>query len=69
MLTAVEFDNQVLLDAAEVSEASTKLVLRAEFKPGEALGSEVFPELGLLVGGLGRKPPAAIMRVSPSEIT
>src|SRR5713101_3434361 len=65
MLTAVEFDNQVLLDAAEVSEVSTNPVLPAKFESPEGLGSEMFPELALLVRGLGTKPPAAITRGFP----
>ncbi len=36
MLTAVEFDNQVLLDAAEVSEVSTNPVLPANLIPRSA---------------------------------
>jgi len=55
----------VLLDAAEVSEVSTKAVLATKFESREALGSEMFPELALLVGGLGTKPPAAITRGFP----
>ncbi len=65
MLTTVEFDNQVLLDAAKVSEVSTKPVLPTKFESRKALGSEMFPELALLVSGLGTKPPAAITRGFP----
>jgi hypothetical protein len=41
MLTAVEFDNQVLRDAAEIGKLGTNLVLSAGFESAAALGSEV----------------------------
>ncbi|HXR36280.1 MAG TPA: hypothetical protein VN754_10050 [Candidatus Binataceae bacterium] len=62
MLTAVEFDNQVLRDAAEIGKVGTSPMLAAEFEPATALGSEVRPQLALLVSGLGPKTPAAIAR-------
>ena len=62
MLTAVEFDNQALREAAEIGEVRTNPMLSAEFEFAEALGSEVFPQLPLLIRRLGTKPPAAIAR-------
>ncbi len=62
MLTSVEFDNQVLRDAAEIDKVRTNPVLAAEFEPATALGSEVRPQLALLVSGLGTKTPASIAR-------
>jgi hypothetical protein len=49
MLTAVEFDNQVLSDAAEIGKVGTNPVLPSEFESATALGSEVRPQLPLLV--------------------
>ena len=57
MLTAVEFNNQVLRDAAEIGKVGTNPVLPAEFKPATALGSQVCPQLALLVSQLGTKTP------------
>jgi hypothetical protein len=62
MLTAVEFDNQALLDAAEIGEVQTDPVLSAEFESPEALGSEMLPQLPLLIRRLATKPSAAIAR-------
>ena len=62
MLTAVEFDNQSLRDAAEIGEVRTDAVLLAEFEFPEALGSEVLAQLPLLIVRPGTKPSAAIAR-------
>jgi hypothetical protein len=43
MLTAVEFNNQVLRDAAEIGKVGTNPVLSAGFESATALGSEVRP--------------------------
>ena len=53
MLTAVEFDNQALRDAAEIGEVRTDPVLSAEFESPEALGPEVLPQLPLLIRRTG----------------
>jgi len=47
MLTSVEFDNQVLRDAAEVGKVGTNPLLSAEFESAQALGSELRPPLPL----------------------
>jgi hypothetical protein len=52
MLTAVEFNNQVLRDAAEIGKVGTNPtnpVLSAGFESATALGSEVRPQLPLFV--------------------
>jgi len=38
MLTAVEFDNQMPLDAAEIRKVGTNPVLPAEFESAQVLG-------------------------------
>ena len=43
-------------------------MLPTKFESREALGSEMLPELALLVSGLGTKPAAAITWTFPSEI-
>jgi len=60
MLTAVEFDNQASRDAAEIGEVGTNAVLAAEFESRKALGSEVLPQLVLLIRAFSPKPPASI---------
>ena len=60
MLTAVEFNNQVLRDAAEIGKVGTNPVLPSEFESATALGSEVRPQLPLLVSRFGTKMPASI---------
>jgi hypothetical protein len=60
MLTAVEFNNQVLRDAAEIGKVGTYPVLPAESESTTALGSEMHPQLPLLVRRLGTKMPASI---------
>ncbi len=65
MLTAFEFDNQLLLAASRSQLSKHHAGAAGEFESREALGSEMFPELALLVGGLGTKPPAAITRGFP----
>jgi len=62
MLTAVEFDNQMPRDAAEVGKVGANPVLPAEFESAQALGSEVRPQLPLLVSRLGTKTAASIAR-------
>jgi len=62
MLTAVEVDNQVPRDAASVGKVGTNPVLPAEFESAQALGSELRPQLALLVSRLGTKMPASIAR-------
>jgi hypothetical protein len=62
MLAAVEFDNQVPRDAADIGAVRTDPVRSAEFESPEALGSEVLPQLPLLIGRLGTKPSAAAAR-------
>ena len=52
VLTAVEFNNQVLRDAAEIGKVGTNPVVPAEFDSVTALGSEVRPQLPLLVSRL-----------------
>ena len=68
MLTAVEFDNQVLRDAAEIGKVGTNPVLSAQFESATALGSEVRPQLPLFVSQLGTKTPASITQISSSEL-
>jgi len=63
MLTAVEFDNQVLPDAAEIGKVGTNPVLPSEFESAAALGSEVRPQLPLLVSRFGTKTPPSIARI------
>ncbi len=60
MLIAVEFDNPVARDAAEICEVWTNVVLPAEFESRKALGSEVRPQLPLLIPTLSPKAPAWI---------
>ena len=60
MLIAVEFDNPVARDAAEICEVWTNVVLPAEFESRKALGSEVRPQLPLLIPTLSPKAPALI---------
>jgi hypothetical protein len=55
MLTAVEFDNQVPRVAAEIGKVATNPVLPGEFESAQALGSELRPQLPLLVRGLATK--------------
>ena len=62
MLTAFELDNQVLRDAAEIGKVGTNPVLSPEFESATALGSEVRPQLPLLVSRLSTKTPASIAR-------
>jgi hypothetical protein len=62
MLTAVEFDNQSLRDAAEIGEVQTDAVLSAEFESAEALGSEVLPQPPLFIRRPATKSWAAIAR-------
>jgi hypothetical protein len=62
MLAAVEFDNQVLADAAEIGEVRTDPVLSAKFKSSQALGLEVLPQLPFLIRRFGTKPSAATTR-------
>jgi len=63
MLTAVEFNNPVLRNAAEIGKVGTNPVLAAEFESATALGPEVRPQLPLLLSGLGTKTPASIARI------
>jgi hypothetical protein len=49
MLTAGEFNNQVRRDTAEIGKVGTNPMLPAEFESTSALGSEVCPQLPLLV--------------------
>ena len=60
MLTALEFDNPVARDAAEICDVWTNVVLRAEFESRKALGSEVLPQLPLLIRTLSPKAPVLI---------
>jgi len=64
VLTAVGFDNQALRDATAIGSVRSDPVPSAEFESPKALGSEVLPQLPLLIGRLGRKPSAAIARRS-----
>jgi hypothetical protein len=43
MVTAVELDNQPLLDATQICEVGINAVLSPEFELAKALGSEVLP--------------------------
>jgi hypothetical protein len=43
VLTAVEFDNKMPRDAAEIGEVGTNPVLSTEFEPNETFGSEAPP--------------------------
>ena len=60
MLTAVELDNQVPFDATQIREIRTNAVLSAEFKPVQALSSEMLPQLRLLLRRVATKPSPAI---------
>ena len=62
MLTAVEFDYQVLRDAAEIGKVGTNPLQSAQFESAIALGSEVRPQLPLPASRLSTKTPASIAR-------
>jgi hypothetical protein len=69
ILTALEFVNQVLRNAAEIGEVRTDPMLPAELESAGALGSEVRPLLPLLVS---HSPPSRRPRsrgISSSELT
>ena len=60
VVTAVNFDDQPPLDAAQIGEVRTNPVLPTEFKPAETLSPEMSSQPALLLGGLGAKPSATI---------
>ena len=62
VLTAVELDNQALLDAAEVRKVRTKWVVATKLEAVEALGSQMSPQFSFLVGRVGTKPSATVTR-------
>jgi hypothetical protein len=45
MLTALEFDNEVSRETAEIGEVEIDAVLATEFESGKTLGSEVLHNL------------------------
>jgi hypothetical protein len=67
MLTAVEFNNQVLRDAAENLRSRDQSGGAGEFESATALGSEVRSQLPLLVRR-GTKTPASIARLERADL-
>jgi hypothetical protein len=63
MVTAVELDNQPLLDATQICEVGINAVLSPEFEPAKALGSEVLPKQRFRLGTMDPKKSRSIPRV------
>jgi len=55
MLTAIEFDDQLLLDAAEINDEPSDRVLSPEFQIAERPFTQCVPQLGFRVGRLMAK--------------
>ena len=67
VLTAVELDNQALLDAAEVRKVRTKWVVATKLEAVEALGSQMSPQFSFLVGRVARSRRPRSRELSTAE--
>ena len=63
MPTPVNFDDQAVGDTTKVNEVRTAAVLAAKFETAETLGSELLPELALLVSRLSTQSTATLARL------